>query len=677
MQYRPDIDGLRAWAVLPVLFFHAGFDLFSGGFVGVDVFFVISGYLITTIIYTDMLNNCFSIITFYERRARRIIPALYVVLLFCLVPAYLFLFPSQLIEFSRSLISTPLFLSNFLFFTEAGYFQHTAELKPLLHTWSLSVEEQYYVIFPIFLLAFYRFGWRTLFTIVFIVFCFSLCLAQLGGNLNISRPFIDSELSFFNLPTWSFYLAPTRIWELAIGSICALSLIRKPLPTALKFSNILSLVGLCLLIFSFFYFDTQTPTPSIYTLIPTMGTALIILFSGENTVCKKILSFDGFVRIGLISYSLYLWHFPIFAFLKILYNPWELTIMAKFVGVLLSFLCGYLSWLYVEKGFRSKGYDNKFLISQKSIFTFTFTGAILFIFIGLIGIGYEGFKNRFSQQLISILNAREDLLSSLSKSKCFLKDEATVRRVTACTRGANVEPSIALWGDSYAAILASYLEKKLSIKNMSFIQYTKAACGPILGANYQLRNNSSKCAKYTNEVFDELLSSDVKTVIFSASWKSYIEGTSYKAVSNDGSGRLMPVPSKIDVQSADFENSIKLLISAGKKIIIIYPVPEVGWHVPETLAKRGVLFRELVVEKYYVTYSDFMKNNRESYTFLDKIKPNSHVIKIYPEKFLCNVVKENKCIVEINNTPLYGDSNHLSSEGVKIVVNAILPYLYQ
>jgi peptidoglycan/LPS O-acetylase OafA/YrhL len=227
MKYRPEIDGLRAIAVIPVILFHAGFVVFSGGYVGVDVFFVISGYLITTIISAEKEKGGFTLIGFYERRARRILPALFFVMLCCLPFAWFWMLPSQLKDFSESILAVSVFVSNFLFWRESGYFAPSVELIPLLHTWSLAIEEQFYVVYPIFLILFWKLGKRFLVSIIGIGLLGSLALAQFGGNLNVSAPYINPNFQFTAIPFASFYLTPTRVFELMIGALTAFSLYDK------------------------------------------------------------------------------------------------------------------------------------------------------------------------------------------------------------------------------------------------------------------------------------------------------------------------------------------------------------------------------------------------------------------------------------------------------------------
>jgi peptidoglycan/LPS O-acetylase OafA/YrhL len=284
MKYRREVDGLRALAVLPVIFFHAGFEIFCGGFIGVDIFFVISGYLITTIILDEKEANKFSIVNFYERRARRILPALFLVMAICLPFAWVWLMPSDLKEFAQSLTAVTVFSSNILFWKTSGYFESAAELKPLLHTWSLAVEEQYYLIFPLFIIATWRYGMKWMVTALSVVALISISLAQWGAT---------------HMPLATFFMLPTRFWELLIGSFIAFYFASKQFsPHSLKLSNVASLVGLLTILYAMFKFDKFTPFPSLYALIPALGSALIVVFATPQTIIGKLLGYKFFVGVG-------------------------------------------------------------------------------------------------------------------------------------------------------------------------------------------------------------------------------------------------------------------------------------------------------------------------------------------------------------------------------------------
>ncbi len=360
MKYRTEIDGLRALAVVPVILFHAGFELFSGGFVGVDVFFVISGYLITTILIEDIENKRFSIVNFYERRARRILPALFFVILVCIPFAWVFMLPSQMRDFSQSLAAVSLFASNILFWRESGYFAAAAEEKPLLHTWSLAVEEQYYVLFPIFLILAWRFGKNRVFWMIVVMAVISLMFSEWGWRYAASA---------------NFYLAPARAWELFAGSVAAFIVQRR----GVRKNNTLALIGLASIIFSIFAYDESTPFPSVYALVPVLGVVLLVLYANKETLVAKLLGTKALVGVGLISYSAYLWHQPLFAFARIILieHPSVLFMMSlSFASIVLA----YFSWKYVEKPFR-----NLEAISRRNLFSVSSLFAALFLSLGLSG----------------------------------------------------------------------------------------------------------------------------------------------------------------------------------------------------------------------------------------------------------------------------------------------------
>jgi peptidoglycan/LPS O-acetylase OafA/YrhL len=362
MKYRAEIDGLRALAVLPVILFHAGFEWFSGGFVGVDVFFVISGYLITTIIISEMAEGKFSIVNFYERRARRILPALFFVMAACLPFAWFWLTPADLKDFGQSLVATSTFSSNILFWIEGGYFVTTVELKPLIHTWSLAVEEQYYILFPIFLMLTWKLGNKWILILLSIVFLISLGVAQWGA---------------YNSPSGAFFLLPARGWEILIGVFAAFYLNYNTHLKSHTVNQVLSLLGFGMIGYSIITFNETTPFPSLYTLIPTIGTGLLILCAVPKTYVHKLLSMKFIVGIGLISYSTYLWHQPLLAFTKYRVLE-ELSDLNLIILCAASLAIAWFSWKFVEMPFRSKT-----KVSRISIFKFALIFTLFFSVTGL------------------------------------------------------------------------------------------------------------------------------------------------------------------------------------------------------------------------------------------------------------------------------------------------------
>ncbi len=380
MKHRQEIDGLRALAVLPVILFHAGFQNFSGGFVGVDIFFVISGYLITSIILTEKQAGTFTLISFYERRARRILPALYLVIFSCLPFAWLWMWPSDMKDFSQSLIAVSTFVSNIFFSKKSGYFDTDIELNPLLHTWSLGVEEQYYVLFPIVLLLTWRLGKQWIVGILIVAAIISLAIAQWGSLHN---------------PVANFYLLQARGWELLTGVFIAFyfshvnSIEAQAENAKLLFNQSASLFGLALITYAVFTFDKSTPFPGLYALMPTVGASLIILFANQQTLVGRLLSSKVLVGVGLISYSWYLWHQPLFAFARYrsVSNP---SVALMLLLTLASFVLAYISWKYVEKPFR----NNK-QVGRTRVFVFGLVGGFSLLTFGLVGHLTNGYENYY------------------------------------------------------------------------------------------------------------------------------------------------------------------------------------------------------------------------------------------------------------------------------------------
>jgi len=410
-QYRPEIDGLRAIAVLAVIFYHAGLDRLSGGFAGVDIFFVISGFLITNIIYQGLINKSFSTLFFYERRIRRLLPALFVMIIIILPLMFLVLVPYQIKDLSQSILASLVYLSNVLFYFEGGYFAVEASQKPLLHTWSLAIEEQYYLIFPWVLMLIYRLPFIKIITLLGIVSLGSFLAMTLQENSEGSA---------------SFYLIQYRAWELLAGSMAAILAFNRPQVE----NSVYSYTGLALILISLFITTNSHTWPNPSTLVPVLGTVLILLFSSGNNFVGKILSHKVPRQLGLMSYSLYLWHFPLFVALNALFlgDPswsWILGCLG------LTLLLGFLSWRYIEIPFR-----NVEVISRA-----TLIGSLSAMMIVMVLFSYAGLKSQgFFDIKVGLVNLawrekiidreneiklREVLLNSLEEAahKPYLDEE--------------------------------------------------------------------------------------------------------------------------------------------------------------------------------------------------------------------------------------------------------------
>jgi len=480
MKYRREIDGLRAIAVLAVMFFHAGFSPFHGGFIGVDVFFVISGHLITTLILNEHQSRHFRFVNFYERRARRIFPALLLISSTCIPFAWFWLLPGDMKLFSQSLVAIAGFSSNILFWRKSGYFEPDAFLQPLLHTWSLGVEEQYYLIFPALLIAVWRLrpAWRG-------VLLIGIGLTSLGV----------AQSQALTQPSASFYLLHTRAWEFLLGTLTALYCLRSPAGKHhLLTSNIASASGLGLVLYATFAFDERTVFPGLSAVVPTLGTALIIAFSHEKTVVGKVLGTRLLVGIGLISYSAYLWHQPLFAFAHRLSpsHPPPSVMGALMLGAL---ALAYLSWRFVETPFR-----NRRKVSRQQILIFSIVGGGLLFAIGLMGHLSQGFRFRVADDQAKFVNHFEN---SAPQWRYFIRENILTEYRTDCgffdldkyregnqtltplksipeacfQRDSSHDKAVFLWGDSHVQHLRPGLSQTLP-DNWQILQVASAGCSP-------------------------------------------------------------------------------------------------------------------------------------------------------------------------------------------------------
>lgn len=625
MKYRREIDGLRAIAVLPVILFHAGFEFFSGGFVGVDVFFVISGYLITSIIVSDLGKGEFSFVNFYERRARRILPALFLVMLVCIPFAWLWLFPIAMKDFSQSLVAVPLFASNILFWRETGYFGAAAELKPLLHTWSLAVEEQYYLLFPVLMFVLWKLEKRFIYVTLALFFLCSLALAQWGA---------------LNKPVAAFYLLPTRGWELLLGAFAALYLNRYQPSVPRALSELGSGLGLTLIFFSVFTYDKTTPFPGAYALVPTVGTLLIILLATEKTTFGKLIGNPVLVGLGLISYSAYLWHQPIFAFARVRSIAEPSPILFLLLSVL-ALALAYLSWKFVERPFRS---SDKF--TRKQIFAYSLVVSVFYISVGLFGHYSNG---NFAQPNYSYLNSLGEQLAvnhGLNKV-CDGKGIS----LPECKTNAN--PEIMLWGDSYAMHLTQGL--LASNPDLALVQNTMSVCGPILdiapiNARY-LSPWAKRCIAHNDDVLTYLEKTpSIKYVVMSSPFRQFVDK---KSTVLTRSGDVEHGP---EVALDAMLKTIDRIKQLGKMPIIVSPPPQNGENIGACLAKAKQFNADISVCDFALAESLELQGN--VYDFFEKLNDKATVINL--ADFLCT---GEVCKTSSDNILIYRDGGHLSHEG--------------
>lgn len=624
MEYRREIDGLRAVAVIPIILFHAGFEFFSGGFVGVDVFFVISGYLITTIILAEKEQGKFSVINFYDRRARRILPALFFVMAISLPFAWFLLKPNDLKDFSQSLTAVSLLSSNILFWLESGYFATESELKPLLHTWSLAVEEQFYVFFPLYLMVVWRYRKRWILGSIIVLGFISILLAQWGG---------------VNKPSATFFLLPTRAWELMVGATTAFFLLYgrslNELVSGHKLLNeALGAIGLILICYAVVVFDETIPFPSFYALIPTVGTALIILFSSAETNAGKLLGRKSLVGIGLISYSAYLWHQPIFAFARH-YSVNELTVWPLIILIVLTFVLAYMSWLFIEKPFR-----NKRVISRKSIFVFSIVGSTVFVTIGVIGHASSGFeeyfyKNRLTEsQMINYKFIKSHIDHNLSKkmidnSDCIFwnssVDEKIYDRYSACY--AKYGKGVVVLGDSHAMNLFNIVAKSSALPFVLGI--SQGGCRP--------QNNKSTCHYDSFDTFLKTNREKISYVFFHQSGSYFVEDANGKV----DSPLAFESGKKFTINDGYIESTLNYLAnltdSYGVRVIWIGPFAE---------ARIDFYSEELLGGDFTLN-----KNSVEIFKQL--------------ETHLINKINTSK-IIDINNYVSFGDIFEITQDFLRV-----------
>jgi peptidoglycan/LPS O-acetylase OafA/YrhL len=495
MKYRADIDGLRAVAILPVVIFHSGFG-FAGGFVGVDVFFVISGFLITTIIAGDIAQGRFSILTFYERRARRILPAFLAMVALTSAVAVLIMLPKDLESFGNSLWSAALFASNIFFWVESSdYFGVQSELKPLLHSWSLAVEEQFYIVFPIALLALHKVRlWRFAFVVCALGFILSFLLSMYG-------------VRYASMAT--YYLLPTRAWELLAGSLLALGVI--PPPRSKRQAEAEAAAGLALILAAVFTYNSYTPFPGLMALPPVLGAALVIHsgMGGWSPKTAAPLRSLPMRSIGLISYSLYLWHWPIIVLGNYYAIERSPALSAALIG--LSFAAAILCWHFVERPFRGKGA----VFARPRLFGAAAASLAACVLAGGYAVSTAGLPWRVPID-IRVMAEKETHAGPRLDCSAF----AQRRDVdSVCIRGAaGATPDFLIIGDSHADALASVIfEAAVSARRAGY-QITDTGYRPLIG--YRKLGEEAKYA-YLNALAGQLLrkSGSITHVIVPLYWR--------------------------------------------------------------------------------------------------------------------------------------------------------------
>ncbi len=660
MHYRREIDGLRAVAVIPVILFHAGLGPFGGGFAGVDVFFVISGYLIAGIVLDDIEAGRFTLARFYERRIRRIVPALFVMMAALIPLFWTVLPPAQFRELATGMAAAALSAANILYFNVAGYFDTAAELKPLLHTWSLAVEEQFYIVFPLAAAWLWPRGRRTFAIAMIVVTALSFGAAWLSA------------------PRWpdaAFYLPHTRAWELGAGVLAALALRNGPV----RDSGPLALSGLALTLASFILVDAETPWPGPATLMPVGGTVLLILFASPRTLAGRLLGHRVTVGLGLISYSAYLWHVPLFVLARTVSIGEPSTALMAGLA-LLSLALAWASWVFVETPFRRP--SSSLHGGRRAIFAAAIATGATFVGFGIVANVTRGLPARLPEAVREIATWRDRDWAEARRCAIDAPD-APIDRAT-CVFGNRDRVDTVLLGDSHAMTLARRLGERLGADGgHGLLQLTSPGCIPVAGLR---RVGARERCPLFNARFQAEIDTVVRprAVVLFARWTLYAEGTQYDngegGIGRGPAGFVVPVDAadsyvadtgRLAAYRAAIAAEIARHIGHGRRVVLVYPVPEVGWDVPMTMAAR-MMRGEIGAAPLSTSAERFRARAAAAHAALDAVPDHPGLLRVRPETLFCDSAIAGRCMAEFDGLPAYVDDHHPSSVAAGRIADLIV-----
>ena len=616
--------------------------------IGIDIFFVISGFLITRIIADGIDAGRFSLAVFYRRRIRRLLPAYAVVLLVVTAAGLLVSLPDELVDLGQSLVASSGFATNVLFWRESGYFASASEIKPLLHTWSLSVEEQFYLFFPALLLLVARFMPRARLWVIAAVFLMSLAAA---------------ELAIDRYQAASFYLLPTRAWELMLGSLLALGISRIPLSATL--SSVVGGAGAIMVVVAIVFMQPTTRFPGLTALLPCLGAAALIWSGKTDGPVRAVLSTPWLVFVGQISYSLYLWHWPVFAYARY-YNIEELSQSEIAAALALSFLLAWLSWRFVEQPMRDPARTPRF----KPFVAVAATSTLLVV-CGFSFIRSDGLEGRFDGQVIDIVKAG----SAPADDGCMATEARWVSPDAACVYPKGSErPSVVLWGDSHAQTFIASVADAVRQTGRSAAFYGYTGCPPVPGVGRARTGSGGRCSEWNRAVAQRLMAdAGVEFVVLVARHSVYVKGytSEYGPAEGQGSaqvqlldagGSIADSEALIDGYFARMEALVGDLTSSGKKVVLVYPVPEVGYDVPVTLGLLAARGRS--PDAFTTPASMYEARQGDIRKHLDAIAARHGAAIIDPYPALCTT---KHCRVFMDGQVLYFDDDHLSPMGVRLL----------
>ncbi|MES2379243.1 MAG: acyltransferase family protein [Bacteroidota bacterium] len=650
--YRPEIDGLRAIAVLSVIIFHFNPALMPGGFMGVDVFFVISGYLITGIIKKNIQNNQFKLIDFYTRRIRRIIPALYVLLTVVTIFAVIILLPGDLKDYGRSLLSQAVFASNFYFYFKSDYFDTPSLLKPILHTWSLSAEEQFYIIYPILLLALSR--------LLKVNVKYAILTLLVAG-------LITCHVTYLHNQSAAFYLLPSKSWELLLGALFNYNFFGdkthgKPI------KQTASLLGLFLILYAVFFFSKNTQLLGLSIAVPALGTALII-WSGGNTITAKLFTNRVFIYTGKISYSLYLWHWPLLVFYLYAVGS-TVTLLTGLILFLTIYGFATLSYTYIENPIRKNP------TKKTGIYFFAmFFGIVLFGATGYYFNKKEGLPNRFSAQIQNlILDAQPQIGCQLRL--LFSKKSGFYYSNCGDTRLIN-KPALLVWGDSHSGMIGPVLKQLSNKYNKTFAIYSCPSALNVYIANWDQSYRASPCYDSNKEIINFIKSNNVKSILFASAWSQYTEGRELKMEGAGQKDKLYADSLTQNFSTADAKRvfrskityTVNLLCQLNVDIWIMKQVPQHQFWVPNEIAKRLIYKQDTT----HIGRNIADHYRRQSFvnSVFEELAKKKNVHLLDPTQYF--IIDKSFLTVYKNNKSLYYDYNHLSPYGAYILAPMFEP----
>lgn len=618
LAYRPDIDGLRALAVLAVLFFHADIGC-PGGFVGVDIFFVISGFLISSLILQELNTGTFSLTNFWERRIRRILPAWGVVTLVSLATGWLLMLPPDFATLGQSVIAQTALLSNVFFWqqTTAGYFAASPDTMPLLHTWSLAIEEQFYILFP--LLLFVPMRWRRI-TFVEIIIC--LWVAS----------FVESWLGTARFPQMSFYLLPMRAWELLTGAVLAAGYTHLPANRTIR--EISGWLGLGLMLYAIFFFDRRTPFPGSAALIPCLGAFLFIL-SSKGTPCTvgRIFSFKPITFIGLISYSLYLWHWPLLAFAS--YLPIEeLSLLYRLKLLVAALGLAIISWKLIETPIRSR----RILKTRGQIFGMAAGCMITILLSGFLINSQHGWPNRLNAQARKYLDAGRN---HPFWNEIQLYDQGTNWADSIVELGSqptNQPIFLLICGDSHAMVITPMIDSLCRKYSRRGKQATLTITAPIVG---YFRKEGFRQDQTSPSQADLIISfvarNHVQNVVLTARWSLYSDAHEFKT---------------------NLVVTVRRLVDSGAKVYLLEDVPKPGFDAARAGAEMAMAGRDINTLTFSSAKYEAERHNLEP---AFEMARNSGAVLLDPSPYFA--APDNRYHAAKDGELLYWDDNHLTVEG--------------